>query len=100
MKCDQGILNIFYFKGKTWSDQRRFVLRQLRDFGFARAPMEVLLHQEASDLCQLLEESSSDLVDLSGSLSVSVVNSLWHIIVGEKFSHEDPELKVGRFGSA
>ncbi len=80
-------------QGRTWSEQRRFVVRHLRDFGFARDSMEELISREVDDLCRVLEEEAAAEgapSDLAGSMGISVVNSLWRIAVGERFRLDDP----------
>ncbi len=40
--------------GQYWREQRRFLLRNLKDFGFGRASMESLIQDEMAKLCSKL----------------------------------------------
>jgi hypothetical protein len=37
--------------GQYWREQRRFLLKNLKDFGFGRASMESLIQDEMAKLC-------------------------------------------------
>jgi len=37
--------------GQSWREQRRFLLKNLKDFGFGRASMESLIQDEMAKLC-------------------------------------------------
>jgi hypothetical protein len=39
-------------EGESWSEQRRFALRTLRDFGFGKTSMEVGVVEEAAELVE------------------------------------------------
>jgi len=43
-------------KGKYWKEQRRFLLKNLKDFGFGRASMESLIQDEMTKLCSKLSQ--------------------------------------------
>jgi len=40
--------------GQYWKEQRRFLLRNLKDFGFGRASMESIIQDEMAKLCSKL----------------------------------------------
>jgi len=48
---------VIFTGGKYWREQRRFLLKNLRDFGFGKSSMEAIFHDEASKLCKLLSEN-------------------------------------------
>lgn len=85
---------IVFTHGDQWSEQRRFALRTLRDFGFGKSVMEEVIQDEVTKFTQVLaqaqENNSTSLVQ---SLSVSVVNSIWTILTGEKIPHGDNNIK-------
>ncbi len=74
---------VIFTNGQYWKELRRFMLRNLRDFGFGKSSMEELIHDEVTKLCQLLEKIGKEPLDLSGTFNVSIVNSLWAIIAGD-----------------
>ena len=80
--------------GQYWRDQRRFALRQLRDFGFGTNNMESAIAEEIEKLIGQYENTAGKPVIMDNK--ISVVNSLWQILVGEKLELDDPKLKVGR----
>jgi hypothetical protein len=93
MIISRGIpLGVIFSHGPYWKELRRFLLRNLRDFGFGKSTMEDLFIEEVSKLCHKLSKNDGQPVDLSGSMNVSIINSLWTIVVGEKLDLEDPNL--------
>ena len=45
---------IVFSQGVYWKELRRFLLRNLRDFGFGKSEMDVVFQEEVSNLCQKL----------------------------------------------
>ncbi|CAG7723288.1 unnamed protein product, partial [Allacma fusca] len=78
--------------GRAWQDQRRFTLRHLRDFGFGKNYMEALIQEEVVELLDRLKSQGNSPVCLNTKFTLAVVNSLWRIITGRRFSHSDPKL--------
>ena len=50
-----AVPGLIFSRGKAWTDQRRFVLRVLRDFGFGKTSMEDTLLDEVDKLCDELK---------------------------------------------
>jgi hypothetical protein len=42
--------------GKYWREQRRFLLKNLKDFGFGKASMESMIQDELAKLCSKLSQ--------------------------------------------
>lgn len=85
-----GIVNSV---GETWEVHRRFLLRQLRDFGFGKAAMENLILEEVRETLQSLKEmNGSPVTDMKKTLQLAVVNSLWIVVSQQRFKHDDPKL--------
>ena len=40
--------------GQYWREQRRFLLRNLKDFGFGKASMETMIQDEMAKICSKL----------------------------------------------
>jgi len=70
-------LGVSFSHGPYWQELRRFMLRNLRDFGFGKTSMEHLFVEEVSKLCLLLSKEVNQPINLSGKLNLSVVNALW-----------------------
>lgn len=79
-------------QGKYWKEQRRYVLKQLRDLGFGKTSMEDSLHQEVSKLVEFLKPMTNKKSNLDQTLNISILNALWAILVGEKLNLNDPKL--------
>jgi len=54
-----------------WQDQRRFVLRHLKEFGFGRRTMADLVEEEAGQLVKAFQQK------LEGSQVGKVVTNFW-----------------------
>lgn len=78
--------------GSVWLEQRRFAMRALRDFGFGRSSMEEMILNEAQELCDWLKKQEGRPVELTRRFSLAVVNSLWRILTGERYDHDDKGL--------
>ncbi|ODM94701.1 Methyl farnesoate epoxidase [Orchesella cincta] len=89
-KRNRGVL---LCDGPVWQEQRRFVLRGLRDFGFGKESMEGMLIHELQELQNTLKNDIGHPVSLAGVFNASVLNSLWHIVTGNRFELTDPTLK-------
>lgn len=107
-----GRPNGFFYQARTWEkrrgllftdedfwhEQRRFVVRHLRDFGFGRRDMAGLLEEEAQDLVknviERMNENNSVIVPMNDLFNISVLNALWTMIAGTRYSPEDKTLKT------
>ena len=74
-------------------EQRRFALHTLRDLGFGKSRMEVLLAEEASELCKQLETYGDQPVDVRNEFNIAILNALWTILSNERFAYGDPKPK-------
>ena len=45
-----GVPGVIFSHGNYWKELRRFMLRNLRDFGFGKTSMEDLFHDEVEKL--------------------------------------------------
>lgn len=76
-----------------WEVHRRFLLRQLRDFGFGKRNMEELIMEEVKETIDRLKSFPEGLVeDIKGIFQIAVVNSLWMIVGNRRFKHDDPKI--------
>ena len=80
------------FQGQYWKEQRRFLLRNLRDFGFGKSSMEDSLQMEVEKLANFLSTKVNQPFDLNRTTNISIVNALWGILVGERLELTDPKL--------
>lgn len=89
---DGKVPGVIFTQGKFWTEQRRFTLRALRDFGFGKASMEDTIMDEVEKLCDQLKPFEGKSLNLQRKVNVSVLNGLWGMLVGEKLSLQDPRL--------
>ncbi|KAL1117155.1 hypothetical protein AAG570_004482 [Ranatra chinensis] len=85
-----------------WQEQRRFVLRQLKEFGFGKRTMAELVELEATELVDMFKkkmsqgkdgEQPSAVIEMSGAFGLNVLNTLWMMMAGIRYSPDDVELK-------
>ncbi|KAK7571915.1 hypothetical protein V9T40_014387 [Parthenolecanium corni] len=88
-----------------WQEQRRFVMRHLREFGFGKRTMSELVEAEALQLLKMFEEKmktdpsefdgvKGTIVPMRDAFSVYVLNTLWSMLASIRYSPEDGELKT------
>jgi len=86
-----------FVEGDFFREQRRFTLRNLRDFGFGKTSSEQLIHEEIHDLITGIEKSAKSqaegIVDFENLFNMSMINILWAMVGGERFNHHDIRLK-------
>ena len=83
---------VAFSTGKYWREQRRFLLRNLRDFGYGKQGMEDTLLDEVEKLCTEYSKIEGKPLCLENTFNLSVINSLWAILTGEKLPLKDPKL--------
>ncbi|XP_050424156.1 probable cytochrome P450 303a1 [Adelges cooleyi] len=83
-----------------WVEQRRFVLRHLREFGFGKRTMAELVQEEAVQLVEMFKEKianskngRSKIFAMRDAFSVGVLNTLWSMMASKRYDPEDKELK-------
>ena len=79
-------------QGNYWREQRRFTLRNLRDFGFGKASMESALNEEVQKLIEFMRPKMNQPLSLGKPMSITTLNALWSILTGEKLELDDPKL--------
>ncbi|CAL8126604.1 unnamed protein product [Orchesella dallaii] len=88
-------LGIVSSEGEFWETHRRFLLRQLRDFGFGKSYMEQLVLEEVQEVIERFRKTKGKSVsDLKSVFVLAVINSLWTILTSKRFQHDDPKLNT------
>lgn len=88
-----GNKGIAFNEGKGLFEQRRFVLKTLRDFGFGKKSLESLIHNEVKELVTTLLQLHGKPFEPEDAFNLSVVNSLWTIITGRRFKNDDKKFR-------
>lgn len=82
-----------------WQEQKRFVLRHLREFGFGRKTMSGLTEDEAAALVETFDKrvgkngKTGVLIEMSDAFNVNVLNTLWSMLAGIRYNPEEKGLK-------
>ncbi|EDW77925.1 uncharacterized protein Dwil_GK24287 [Drosophila willistoni] len=92
-------LGVLLTDGEMWIEQRRFILRHLKNFGFARSGMMGIVNNEANCLLEDLKrkvrlegggvKAKLEMHDLT---SVYVLNTLWCMLSGRRYEPGSPEI--------
>ncbi|XP_018572226.1 probable cytochrome P450 303a1 [Anoplophora glabripennis] len=80
-----------------WYEQRRFSIRQLREFGFGRRNMSTLIEEETQELVnyilRTIHDKDSLIFEMTTLFNVHVLNTLWRMLAGVRYKHEDDKMK-------
>ena len=79
-------------QGPYWREQRRFLLRNLRDFGFGKSEMEDAMLDEIEKLSIELQKNIGKPKPLDNTLNLAIANTLWSLLAGETLPLNDPTL--------
>lgn len=83
-----------------WQAQRRFIVRHLKEFGFARKGMVEIIQNEAefcmNDLLHEIRLQGGEycLIKMQKFFSLYVLNTLWQMMAGIRYTPENKELKT------
>ncbi|KAG4073807.1 hypothetical protein HA402_001031 [Bradysia odoriphaga] len=95
-------LGVMLTDGELWMDQRRFVVRHLKEFGFARRGMVEMIQTEAqhmlADYRQIVgKQNGKALVSMQDAFNSYVLNTLWCMMTGTR--HDKGNLKLKQLQS-
>ena len=86
---------IIFSNGTYWKEQRKFLSKNLKDFGFGKSSLENLLDEEVTNLCNYLKEESNNgaiAINMMQPLKLVIISILWTILFGEQQDLRDPKL--------
>lgn len=80
-----------------WIEQRRFIVRHLKEFGFARRGMTAVIESEAEFLLNDFHDmvrmgKGTALVQMQDAFPIHVLNTLWFLLAGKRYSRNNLEL--------
>lgn len=91
------ISGIILVDGEFWHEQRRFFLRQLREFGFGTKNMSRLIEEEAQELVTYIENTikydDTNIFRIDTLFSVSILNTIWKMMAGVRYRAEDKQMR-------
>ncbi|XP_035459074.1 probable cytochrome P450 303a1 [Spodoptera frugiperda] len=86
--------------GELWKEQRRFLLRHLKEFGFGRRGMEDIARSEArhmvTDVMTIIGDNNGEtaIIQMHNFFNVYILNTLWTMMAGIRYKPSDPQMKV------
>ena len=81
-------------EGQGWAEQRRFALRNLRDFGFGKSSMSELILEEINKFADSIRPNIGKPMSLKLKFNLSVINALWKITSGTSYKLDDAKLNA------
>ncbi|XP_044732290.1 probable cytochrome P450 303a1 [Chrysoperla carnea] len=84
--------------GEFWSEQRRFALRQLHEFGYGSRNMSSLVEDECAQLMKDVKEKLAEsnknqaVLQMDTFFGVYVLNTLWTMMASIRYNADDKEL--------
>lgn len=85
-------LGITCTEGETWTVQRNFVLKHLRELGFGKARMESMINEELMIMIEHLKKNNETVTSMGRFIAPSVLNVLWSLISGTRLSRDNKQL--------
>ena len=83
----KGILTT---ESHTWSTQRRFALKQLRDLGFGRKSLDAVMVEEVDQVIEKMLLTKNP-VEVNGNFNTAIFNVLWQMVGSKRFDPEAPD---------
>ncbi|PIO35719.1 hypothetical protein AB205_0110340, partial [Aquarana catesbeiana] len=83
---------VFFSNGENWKTMRRFALSTLRDYGMGKKAIEDKISEEAECLVQTIKSYGGKPFDNLTTLNAAVTNIIISILLGHRFSYDDPTI--------
>lgn len=74
-----------------WTTQRRFLLRQLRDVGFGKEKMDLMVTEELDNIIEQIGNNVTP--PISRIFATSVLNVIWALLAGERLNNDNAKLQ-------
>ena len=85
-------LGVITTEGQVWSQQRRFALKHLKDFGFGRKSLDSVMIEEVDQLIdKLIKTQRNGVVEILGTFNIAIINVLWQIVASKRFDVDHPD---------
>ncbi|CAB4066582.1 CYP2J [Lepeophtheirus salmonis] len=87
------------YRRETWwtlNEQRRFAVRNLKDFGFGKNTLDAVIQNEARFTIEdIIKESKNNngVLRMESTFNVGIINILWQIIAGYRFDKDNEKTK-------
>ncbi|XP_049885287.1 probable cytochrome P450 303a1 [Pectinophora gossypiella] len=86
--------------GELWKEQRRFLLKHLKEFGFGRRGMANIAQLEAIHMVKdvmsqiNLNNNGSGNIQMHNFFNTYILNTLWTMMAGLRYEASDPQMQV------
>lgn len=86
--------------GDLWREQRKFLLRHLKEFGFGRQGMGEIAVTEAlhmvKDVMDIIDSNNNraGVVQMHNFFNTYILNTLWTMMAGLRYKASDPQMKI------
>ncbi|XP_004932789.1 probable cytochrome P450 303a1 [Bombyx mori] len=84
--------------GELWKEQRRFLIKHLKEFGFGRSGMGETAKLEAEhiviDVMHMIGDRGSAVIQMHNFFNVYILNTLWTMMAGNRYNPSDPQMKI------
>lgn len=87
-------LGLLFNDGEEWRNQRRFVLKTLKDFGFGKKGLEHVLVEEADKIGDLFRLAEGEPFIVLNLFNVAILNVLWTIVANHRYDLTDPNAQT------
>jgi len=85
---------IIFTDGETWTEQRSFVLKVLRDFGLGKSKSFEMVQNECFHMLEELEALDGKQVDFDHFIPIYTANIISKFIMNKRFPKGDSRLKL------
>ena len=86
-------LGIVFNEGPLAAEQRAFVAKHLRGFGFRSNLFEDFIRAELNQVLEDIDKTCGRPLAINGKFAVPVLNAVWNIFMGQRFEYDDPQLR-------
>ncbi|KAK7069547.1 Cytochrome P450 2J2, partial [Halocaridina rubra] len=86
-------LGISGTSGDVWRHQRRFALHVMKNLGFGKQSLEPVMRSEFDELHDYFASQGNQKITVGFTFNRSIINVLWGMMIGKRFSHDDNCLK-------
>jgi len=83
---------IIFSPVEAWSEQRRFTLRALKDFGFGQTGMESIIVEELAQFTAHMKSFAGKLTDIRAVFMLPLINILWRVMSSQQFEYDNPQM--------
>ncbi|CAG7816358.1 unnamed protein product [Allacma fusca] len=91
-------LGLIFINDEPYKKIKNFTVRNLKDFGFGKKQtMEAAVEEELLQFLDYFQEKSKrsgGVVHMEHAFTLPVLNILWNMVAGSRFSYEDQKLKT------